>query len=255
MIDAVARMLSGCLDARAVMPPTALFCEGWMLRLVLDQLDRNRDVEHVLGFAPGARWYSEALLASRFLASCRGDVRAEGYTHADGIVGHFTVSPARGEAVLSPDAQQFIVLEAKMGSPLSAGTKNAPAFDQAARNVACIAQVLNSAGVEPTSVGKLGFYVIAPLAQIHCGAFGSLVTKPSIEVKVRQRIAAYAGTFDSWFEDIFLPTLDHIDLGIIAWEDILMALPQNAETDELKEFYAQCLQFIPLQKRTDAAWS
>jgi|SRR5579859_1481181 len=68
------------------MPPTQLFNEGWMLRLVLDWFDRNREIHHPLSFTPDARWYSEALLTSRFLPQSRPDSRAESFTHADAIM-------------------------------------------------------------------------------------------------------------------------------------------------------------------------
>lgn len=71
------------------MPPTHLYNEGWMLRLVLDWLDRHRDLEHPLALHEGARWYSEALLPSRFLRDEHGDPLAESHTHADGLIGHF----------------------------------------------------------------------------------------------------------------------------------------------------------------------
>lgn len=153
-----------------VLPPTELYNEGWLLRLVLDWLDRQREIEHPLSFMPGARWYSEALLPSRFLPRTRGDRLAESFTHADGLIGHFDVdSGQRGDARLRADVQQFIVTEAKLGSKLSRGTKNAPDFDQAARNVACIAHMLSVIGVAPLKVRRLGFFVVAPLAQIESG--------------------------------------------------------------------------------------
>ncbi len=88
-------------------------------------------------------WFFEALLASQFLPERRGDERAECFTHADGLIGHFEVrATERSEAVIHPNAEQFVVIEAKLGNPLSKGVKNAPNFDQAARNVACIAELL-----------------------------------------------------------------------------------------------------------------
>jgi hypothetical protein len=124
MIEAITRILERCGSSNSVMPPTQLFNEGWMLRLVLDWLDRNREINHPFSFTPDARWYSEALLTPRFLPQSRADSRAESFTHADGVVGHFSVnSGVRGDALILPNAKQFIVTEAKMGSSLSAGTR------------------------------------------------------------------------------------------------------------------------------------
>jgi len=248
MPTAVDEILSRCGASHSVLPPTELFNEGWMLRLVLDWLDRHRDCAHTLAFEAGARWYSEALLPSRFLPRVRGDSLAESFTHADGVIGHFTVqSGTRGDAVLDSDPKQFIVTEAKLGSGLSAGTKNAPSYDQAARNVACIAHMLALAGVSPGSLRRIGFYVLAPRQQIESGVFGDLLSRQSIETKVRQRVAAYGGVHDKWFQESFLPLLERIDIATLSWEQVLAALPPTRERAELERFYAQCLLFNPLR--------
>jgi len=101
--------------------------EGWLLRRVLDWFDRDRTLSHKLSFLPEALWYAEALLPSRFRPQRRSDEGAESFTHADGVVGHFEIAPGeRGEARLLHQAKQFVVTEAKLGSSLSARTKNAP---------------------------------------------------------------------------------------------------------------------------------
>lgn len=250
MIEAIARILNRCGTSNPVLPPTEVFNEGWMLRLVLDWFDRNRDLVHPLSFAPEARWYSEALLPSRFLPLLRSDARAESFTHADGVIGHFAVnSGVRGDAVVLPDARQLIVTEAKLGSLLSVGTKNAPTYDQAARNVACIAHMLDSAHIDPASVENLAFYVIAPQSQIKAGLFANLVTKDSIEAKVRDRVTSYAGLHDRWLESVFLPVLTRIRLDTLSWEGILEAMPGTPEVDVIRTFYTECLKFNPLRRR------
>jgi len=250
MLEVVTGILRRCGSPDSVLPPTELYNEGWMLRLVLDWFDRNREVAHPLSFAPNARWYSEALLPSRFLPQKRGDERAESFTHADGVIGHFSILPGeRGEAKVLSGAKQLVITEAKLGSSLSAGTKNAPAYDQAARNVACIAHMIGVAGASVDSFDQLAFYVLAPEAQIKAGVFGDLITKESIERKVGARILAYDGTLDSWFEEIFSPVLARIKLGALAWESLLDALPITAETRYMSEFYERCLMFNPVRAR------
>ena len=54
----------------------------------------------------------------------------------------------------APDARQFVLLEAKLFNRLSSGVKNAPFFDQAARSVACMAEVLRRADREPVQDGR-----------------------------------------------------------------------------------------------------
>jgi hypothetical protein len=250
MIDAIAEMLGRCGTSTAVMPPTEVFNEGWMLRLALDWLDRNRAEvrSHPLAFCPGARWYSEALLSSRFLPRTRGDLLAESHTHADGVIGHFDIrSRIRGDAKLLPGAKQFVVTEAKLGSSLSAGTKNAKTYDQAARNVACMAHLLGEAGIAPRSLDRLAFFVIAPRSQIASGVFSKLIIKESIEAKVRQRIAPFGGTHDRWFEAVFVHALERIEVDVLSWESVLEGLPATSETDAIRRFYAECLRFNPLR--------
>jgi hypothetical protein len=248
MLEAISRILDRCETSDSVLPPVGLFNEGWMLRLVLDWFDRNRDIAHPLAFAPGARWYSEAALPSRFFPQSRSDTRAESYTHADGIIGHFFIAAGdRGYATLVPNARQFVVIEAKLGSRLSTGTKRAPTYDQATRYVACTAHTLGLAGVDPTTLDRLAFYVLAPGRQIQSGVYADLVTKQSIERKVRERVDWYEGAHDVWFETTFLPVLARIDLGFLSWEEILASLQQTPEIELMTQFYAQCLRFNPLR--------
>src|SRR4051812_48197891 len=120
-----------CGTDRAIMPPTSLYNEGWMLRLVLDWFSRQPESSHPLSFLHDSRWYSEALLSTQFRPRSRGDVLAESWTHADGVIGHFTIAEGRGDVRLQRDARQLVVVEAKMFSGLSRGTKRALTFDQA----------------------------------------------------------------------------------------------------------------------------
>ncbi len=218
-----------------------------MLRLVLDWFDRNRQAEqHELGFEPGATWYSEALLPSRFLPLVRGDSLAESFTHADGVIGHFRVqSGDRGDAALIAEPKQFVVTEAKLGSSLSVGTKNAPTYDQAARNVACMAFMLGDASVKPESLRRLAFYVLAPQKQIESGIFGALVSKESIRSQVEARIASYGERHHEWFSSVFVPTLERIDVDVLAWERVLEPIAKSSEGPAFKAFYAKCLKFNP----------
>lgn len=123
-------------------PPTIYYNESWLLRLVIDWFSRRPKSSEVLSFFLGAKWYSECRLPSQFRAAKRGDENAEGWTHADGVIGHFTVGEnALTNAVLNKDAKQFVVIEAKLFSRLATRVTKAAGFDQAARTVACVAEV------------------------------------------------------------------------------------------------------------------
>ena len=151
----------------------------------------------------------------------------------------------RQDLILTPNATHFVVLEAKLYSGLSKGVKHAKYFDQAARNVACIAEVLSLADCKPQSFSQLGFYVLAPKDQIESRTFSRNLDKQSIKDKVKRRIAPYDGEKDDWFKDWFTPTLEVIDICSISWEAVLVIICERESKtgDSLKEYYLQCLNF------------
>ena len=160
-------MLSAADGNSPFFPPTLLFNENWLLRVILDWFSRAGLTHHKLLFGQNARWFSEALLPSAFLPRHRGDPLAESWTHADGVIGHFKIGGSgKGDLCLLPSPKQFVVLEGKIFSRLSPGVKNAPYFDQAARNVACMAEVLRRADCPSGRLATLGFYVLAPASQL-----------------------------------------------------------------------------------------
>lgn len=241
-------LLFRCGTDSAVLPPTELFNEGWLLRLTLDWFDRHRTASHPFAPTSGAKWYSEALLASRFLPRRRGDPLAESFTHADGLVGHFEILPGeRGEATVSDHAEQLVVIEAKLGSLLSKGVKNAANFGQASRNVACMAHIIRKAHMQPGDFSSLGFYVVAPERQIQAGVFEDFVTKERINLQVKERVAQYKGEHDNWFMESFLPTLATIEVGLVAWESVLAYIDGHNPNPKLLEFYSGCLRFNPMR--------
>ena len=143
-------MLEECEAGNPSFPPNVLFNESWLLRIVIDWFERHGGDRYPLSHLPGSRWFSEAWLPSAFLPRYRGDRLAESRTHADGVIGHFTIGdPGTAGLALAADARQFVVIEGKLFNRLSAGVKNAPYYDQAARSVACIAEALRRAGRDP----------------------------------------------------------------------------------------------------------
>ena len=144
MFNQIMNMLQTCDTDHGVLPPTEVFNEGWMLRLILDWFSRQPTSEHKLSFEEGARWYSEILLPPPFLPRFQKDPQAESYTHADGVIGHFSMGRSgKGDIDLHPDATQLVVIEAKFFTSLSKGIRNFKNYDQAARTTACIAQTLS----------------------------------------------------------------------------------------------------------------
>jgi len=250
----IATLLSTAGDPGRVFPATDLYNEGWMLRLIIDWFSRNTQVDCDIRFSKNAQWYSEALLPSAFFARQRGDKLAESWTHADGVIGHFEIGKnADGDLTLREGASQLVVTEAKMFSKLSAGVTNAKYFNQAARNVACIAEVAYRAGIAPATFEDIAFYVVAPQIRIEEGVFATEMTREDIREIVQRRVSEYEDPAKlQWFDEWFLPTLDTIGLRSISWEELRAVVSENneADGDELGDFYAKCLEFNkPVAKR------
>jgi hypothetical protein len=178
---------------------------------------------------------SEALLASPFLARHRGDELAEAYTHADDVVGHFNFRTATKAALkLNSNARQFVVLEAKMSSKLSAGTRRVSTYDQAARTVDCMAK---TSRITLSNLDSIGFYLIAPEEQLRRGVFQRQMTHDAINEKVRLRMKQYdmdkvkTRQLEDWYERAYLPLIQRIDLGCWSWEatvDRIIKANQNS---------------------------
>lgn len=246
-IQKITALLESCTSPAPKFPSTLLYNEGWLLRLALDWFSTHPMPDHPLTFSENASWFSEALLPSPFLAQHKGDHLAEAWTHADGVVGHFQIGgkTKRGLSLLT-DATQFVVIEAKLLSRLSASVKHALDFDQAARNVACIAEVLCRAGRHPSTMTQLGFYILAPQAQIQKGIFAKQISQESISSKVAQRIQAFEGAKDEWYQTWFQPTLRSIKIGLISWEEIIAIMHEcDLTAAEFEAFYQRSLLGFP----------
>lgn len=259
--DRAISAILGSIDTHApCIPGTLLYNEGWMLRLVLASAAAGVDCLP-FRWEPQSRWYSEALLYSAFLPRFRGDRLAESMTHADGVVGHFSFDPLTKSGLMLPNnATQLAVCEAKLGSSLSAGTRNASQFNQVARNVACMAETLRRAANPLSSYRSLGFYVIAPETQIAAGVFGDLASQTNIEKAILQRIEMYSGRPEYqghllWYETWVLPLIKTMSLGCLSWESIITRVTQVSpeQGQELEVFYGRCLKHSSLAARAAGA--
>lgn len=243
-LEGILRLIDSAESELANFPLTLLYNEGWLLRLILDWYSRHNLTGHPLLFQDRATWFSEALLPSPFRPRYRGDTRAEARTHADGVVGHFSVgSSGNADARLLDDATQLIVTEAKIYSPLSGGTRNAPTYDQAARSVACIAELLSRAKHTPSEMTSLAFFVLAPDAQIKSGIFDQKLDKAAIKALVHARAKAFSPELDEWVSDWFFPTLEAIRIQALSWESLIgdTASSDPEAFQSLQAFYERCL--------------
>jgi hypothetical protein len=246
ILDRVRAMLEACEGGTPAFPPSTLFGEQWLLRVVVDWFERHGGDRYPMSPAPGARWFSEAWLPSAFLPRYRGDRLGESRTHADGAIGQFRIGdPGTSGLTLASDARQFVLLEAKLFNRLSSGVKNAPTFDQAARSVACMAEVLRRSAVDPAEVDDLAFLILAPQARIDDGVFARDTALEAIRAKVRRRVEAYAGERDAWLAEWFEPTVDRVEVRCLAWEEVIetIAFHDPAVGQAIDAFYGKCLHF------------
>jgi len=225
--------------------PTFLYNEGWMLRLVLQWFKAHEDIDYKFSFLPGAHWYSEGLLSSPFLAQWKGDNLAESYTHADAVVGDFTIgNNGAGDVKLKDNCRQFTVIEAKMYSLFSRGTKNAPDYNQAARTLACMCNVLIEA---KQTVNNIGFYVFLPQSQIdNEKSFREMINIENVKQVVLNRVNQYniIGRDDfagkkAWYDNDFLPFCSNIKTGMLSWEELISFIQSQDINygNELQSFY------------------
>ena len=242
----VSELISSFDPAQPNFRPTEIYNENWLVKIVMHQASSIDDTDYVLGFLPGSTWYSEGILPTAFKARFRGDPQSESRTHADCVIGHIRIGhKAKADLELTQGAKQFTVVEAKVGAPLSSGTSHAKYYDQAARNVACMAEVMARADVKPTSLSRLDFIVLAPLSSIDKGTFSKEMTKASIREKVKRRIESYDGQLDSWYTSHFEPALDSIGLHSLNWESAIEWISNHKPdvADQLHEYYELCLRY------------
>ena len=210
-------------------PPAELFSEGWMLRLLLDAHTQGQGGLPIPN-VDGTRWYSEARLSSPFQPSRRGDPNGEGITHADGVVGDFLIrQDTTAGFEVAAGARQFVVVEAKMGSKLAAGTTRVPWYDQAVRNVGAMAWNLYERRSALVSIESLEFMVIAPESRIeHEGSFARNTQAASIAEKLTWRVNLYESDDPARFQRLgeFLawtlgPFMDALTIRLCSWESAI----------------------------------
>lgn len=244
MPDTIVDLIRLSGSDQRVFPATEYFNETWMLRVVLDWFSKHHVDEHPISYSKDCKWYSEGLIPSQFLPRTRKDPLGESWTHADGVIGHFAIGEGgRADIRLARSATYLTCVEAKMFSKLSSGVKNARYFNQAARYIACMAEMLNRANIKPEKIVHLSFLILAPQEQIDAGVFSTQSNPDHIKETVKRRVLEYEGEKDEWFHTWFLPTLDKVDIQCLGWESIIETILKNDPYigNQIHSFYINCL--------------
>ncbi len=244
MNDRVHKIIDKIESSQRNLPETYIYNEGWLLRIVLDWFQTNYNCIHDLSFCNrDIIWFSEALLPSPFLPRYRGDKLSESWTHADGVVGEFIIGENQyGDLSLKENCDFFYVIEAKIYSELSKGTKNANYYNQAARNVGCVLELLKRKELDFKKFKKLGFYVIVPNKQIsQLPSLKQFTDKNNIKEIIKRRINEYSYSDDfkdyTWLNQHLDSIIDFIEIKLLDWEGII----EFTKDLDILEFYKKCL--------------
>lgn len=215
--------------------PTIIYNEGWIVRLlVIESMLEKITIENIeFGKLANKKWSSEALIASPFVTT---KINREGYTHADIILGDFDVNYGeRGEVVLTDIPEILGIIEAKMGSNLSKGTVNAPDYNQASRNVCCLAHTTQSTDCDT-------FFIIA--------APQSIIKKYNFEEQINQIRTQISERFShseiSYSKEIEKKVIE-CKVSVISYEDWINTLKDNEKKNILFDFYNQCKKYNKIQ--------
>lgn len=261
-LDDIVDMLRALHTDNSCMPSTYLYNEGWMLRLILKAASDGLLGDLIPACQTQARWSSEAKLFTPFDQS-RGKA-AEGPTNVDGIVGDFDWEPGTQTGVrLSEQPNRFEIFEAKMFSKLSPGVSAAKWYDQAVRNVACMAQTLALRNLKPQEhpLPRIAFWVLAPQSQISRRRFATELSPGAMRAKIAMRIAQFSGpnreALELWHEDFFEPLLQQLEeahaIKCVSWEDLIEGITDSDRKTSINDFYRRCLEAARHETRTDDA--
>ncbi len=210
--------------------PTEIYNEGWMTRLLVYYSIQKGIKLPFVDFSTINNWTSEALISSPFV---KADKYKEGYTHADMALGDFTVNyEKRGEIIVNDNAETFGIIEAKMGSNLSSGTKHVANYNQASRNVACIAHNTSQCDC------NVFFAVVAPDKKIRYHNLIQQTHPEYLKEQIEQRYSLYEP--DSMVWDNYKEVMDKVNVckvQVVSYEDWIDTFEDSEAKTFLKKFY------------------
>lgn len=225
-----------------------VYNETWMLRLTLAAIhDYEKDFDcadevkkaalEATRAAVRHRWISEGGLEPAF--------KQEGTTWTDAILGSVKIKNDNKRGIeVDGDDPGITIVEAKIGSELSPGVANSSNYNQAARNIACLSQLIFKS---KNLHDKCRFLVFAP----EKGRVESGFIK---EENVDRIIRAQYGNTREGYRELFSEDVSNNreEFGrivnsirgkssVIFWEEVIMAMKSWENIAELRAFYIECL--------------
>lgn len=214
--------------------PTDIYNEGWMTRLFVYYSIKDKLKVENIDYSTVSNWCAEAVISSPFQPRKRMDNMGEGFTHADMAIGDFKVDFSdNGEIKLMENAKLFGIIEAKMGSNLSQGTKNAPNYNQASRNLACI-----SAKTAKTEECNTFFGVVAPEIKIKHHKLEEQLNKNFLLKQIRDRFEMYPKEYRQEKKmEAVLEKAMKTNVWCLSYEQWLEKFTNSDTIEELSTFY------------------
>ncbi len=241
-ILAAVRSMEKCCDkgyeGQRPVAISEVYNETWLLRLVLAYMhdydgdittsnDKEKTTLCRIRNAVRNRWISEGGLPPVF--------DDEGTTWTDAILGDvsYDEKTKRGIKLAGGSRTGVVVVEAKMGSALSRGTTHHPEYNQAARNIACLAQLVKG---DLNLAEKSSFVVLAPQKKLADWMKAGYCPQRLI-VEARNAIDESHSCLLAAEEKI-------IDNSIaMSWEDVINSMRGDG-IEDLKDFYRKtCNQY------------
>ena len=212
--------------------PTIIYNEGWMIRLlVIESMIEQLKIKGIdFEMLATKNWSSETLITSPFVETKEN---REGYTHADIILGDFSVKfDERGEVILNDSAKILGIIEAKMGSNLSQGTSNAKDYNQASRNICCLSYVTRES---PDC--EIFFVVAAPKETIDKYEIENQIKREKILTQIKERF--------QHSKEEYLPKIqeqvEKCKILAISYKEWIDQIKDPEVKKILEDFYAECL--------------
>ena len=208
--------------------PTVVYNEGWMIRaLVYQSIEEKINLDGI-NFGEIENWTSEGLISSPFTNT---KDKRETHTHPDIAFGDFKIDySTRGEIVVNNDSKFFGIIEAKMGSNLSKGTKNAPNYNQASRSLACACHQTHE-----KDNCEICFIVAAPDATLKKYSIKDQTDQTYMINQIRARFNEYPKQFkDQQNMESILKKAESCKIMILSFEDWVNILNHK---EHIHEFY------------------
>ena len=223
---------------------TEFYNEGWMLKLAIACLreinDPLSDNLSIIQSASKKGWMSEGRLSAAFTH--------EQSTHADAVLGDIEIddNSSWGVAISPNMPSQFVVVEAKLGSRLADKTTNAQGFNQAARNMACMALAMHKAKKFLPDNFTAHFFVVIPECDDEAIIDADMKIDAAREVITQEAQNNITHKLRTNFiqQDELEEQLSKINAQPITWESIILGIRNSSHADmanKLDEFYQLAL--------------